>query len=66
MGKWKGCSLIEILITAMVLLETTTQSGSSGSFVKDLSSATVIADNMELEFLMDSEDTLLTLRRETR
>ncbi|MFQ6620229.1 hypothetical protein Gotur_001267, partial [Gossypium turneri] len=55
MGKWKGCSSLEILMTAMVLLATTTQSGSSGSFVKDLSSATVIADNMELEFLMDSE-----------
>ncbi|MBA0875591.1 hypothetical protein Goshw_018866 [Gossypium schwendimanii] len=55
MGKRKGCSLLEILITATVLLETTTQSGSSGSFVNDLSSATVIANNMELEFLMDSE-----------
>ncbi|KAH1129393.1 hypothetical protein J1N35_000771 [Gossypium stocksii] len=55
MGKRKGCSSLEILITVMVLLATTTQSGSSGSFVKELISTTVIADNMELEFLMDSE-----------
>ncbi|XWS36831.1 hypothetical protein CRYUN_Cryun20dG0119400 [Craigia yunnanensis] len=43
-----------ILIMVMLLL-VTSQPGANGSFLKELSGTTIIADNMELEFLMDSE-----------
>ncbi|XVF81709.1 hypothetical protein PTKIN_Ptkin15bG0177300 [Pterospermum kingtungense] len=39
----------------VTLLLDTSQTGAKGSLVEELSGTTIIADNMELEFLMDSE-----------
>ncbi|XWS36833.1 hypothetical protein CRYUN_Cryun20dG0119600 [Craigia yunnanensis] len=39
----------------VMLLLDTSQPGANGSFLKEMSGTTIIADNMELEFLMDSE-----------
>ena len=50
----KGRFALGILIMVMLLLNTS-QPGANGSFQKELSGTTIIADNMELEFLMDSE-----------
>ncbi|XVF81711.1 hypothetical protein PTKIN_Ptkin15bG0177400 [Pterospermum kingtungense] len=53
-GMGKGRFYIGILIMVMLVLDTS-QPGAEGSLVKELSGTTIIADNMELEFLMDSE-----------
>ncbi|XWS36832.1 hypothetical protein CRYUN_Cryun20dG0119500 [Craigia yunnanensis] len=50
----KGRFFLGIIIMVMLLLDTS-QPGANGSFLKELSGTTIIADNMELEFLMDSE-----------
>ena len=53
----KALSLGILLITLMILLNTNQSGATSSSVLKDFHGLnnTIIADNMELEFLMDSD-----------